>query len=120
MNRKAKVVNEWTLFCFLRVFACILSSIMSVNGKKVLHLHQNPHYGGSSLASKPTLWGVKCFYNTTESVSASMGRGRDWNVDLISKWGEHPGDLLPPVILYLLIVTTQNSSLFKSLIHKMD
>ncbi|MEJ1284456.1 hypothetical protein NN561_015441 [Cricetulus griseus] len=32
---------------------CILSGIMSVNGKKVLHMDQNPYYGGESASITP-------------------------------------------------------------------
>lgn len=32
---------------------CILSGIMSVNGKKVLHMDRNPYYGGESSSITP-------------------------------------------------------------------
>lgn len=32
---------------------CILSGIMSVNGKKVLHMDRNPYYGGESASITP-------------------------------------------------------------------
>lgn len=32
---------------------CILSGIMSVNGKKVLHMDRNPYYGAESSSITP-------------------------------------------------------------------
>ncbi|KYO34441.1 hypothetical protein Y1Q_0021014 [Alligator mississippiensis] len=32
---------------------CILSGILSVNGKKVLHMDRNPYYGGESSSITP-------------------------------------------------------------------
>ena len=37
--------------CFVQ--ECILSGIMSVNGKKVLHMDRNPYYGGESSSITP-------------------------------------------------------------------
>lgn len=37
--------------CFTQ--ECILSGIMSVNGKKVLHMDRNPYYGGESSSITP-------------------------------------------------------------------
>uniref|UniRef100_A0A667Z0P5 Rab GDP dissociation inhibitor n=1 Tax=Myripristis murdjan TaxID=586833 RepID=A0A667Z0P5_9TELE len=64
---------------------CILSGIMSVNGKKVLHMDRNPYYGGESSSITPLEELYKRF-NLPDSPPESMGRGRDWNVDLIPKF----------------------------------
>uniref|UniRef100_A0A8C8JBC9 Rab GDP dissociation inhibitor n=1 Tax=Oncorhynchus tshawytscha TaxID=74940 RepID=A0A8C8JBC9_ONCTS len=64
---------------------CILSGIMSVNGKKVLHMDRNPYYGGESSSITPLEELYKRF-ELTDSPPESMGRGRDWNVDLIPKF----------------------------------
>lgn len=40
-----------TKSCFVQ--ECILSGIMSVNGKKVLHMDRNPYYGGESSSITP-------------------------------------------------------------------
>lgn len=40
-----------TKSCFMQ--ECILSGIMSVNGKKVLHMDRNPYYGGESSSITP-------------------------------------------------------------------
>uniref|UniRef100_A0A674BEH1 Rab GDP dissociation inhibitor n=1 Tax=Salmo trutta TaxID=8032 RepID=A0A674BEH1_SALTR len=64
---------------------CILSGIMSVNGKKVLHMDRNPYYGGESSSITPLEELYKRF-ELPDSPPESMGRGRDWNVDLIPKF----------------------------------
>uniref|UniRef100_A0A8C4T9P6 Rab GDP dissociation inhibitor n=1 Tax=Erpetoichthys calabaricus TaxID=27687 RepID=A0A8C4T9P6_ERPCA len=77
------------------VFECILSGIMSVNGKKVLHMDRNPYYGGESSSITP-LEEV----NTFLINSKSMGRGRDWNVDLIPKFSWPMVSQLVKMLLY--------------------
>uniref|UniRef100_A0AAR2JJ33 Rab GDP dissociation inhibitor n=1 Tax=Pygocentrus nattereri TaxID=42514 RepID=A0AAR2JJ33_PYGNA len=64
---------------------CILSGIMSVNGKKVLHMDRNPYYGGESSSITPLEELYKRF-ELPDGPPESMGRGRDWNVDLIPKF----------------------------------
>uniref|UniRef100_A0A669E4G5 Rab GDP dissociation inhibitor n=1 Tax=Oreochromis niloticus TaxID=8128 RepID=A0A669E4G5_ORENI len=64
---------------------CILSGIMSVNGKKVLHMDRNPYYGGESSSITPLEELYKRF-SLPDTPPESMGRGRDWNVDLIPKF----------------------------------
>uniref|UniRef100_A0A3Q3X2Z3 Rab GDP dissociation inhibitor n=1 Tax=Mola mola TaxID=94237 RepID=A0A3Q3X2Z3_MOLML len=61
------------------------SGIMSVNGKKVLHMDRNPYYGGESSSITPLEELYKRF-NLPDTPPESMGRGRDWNVDLIPKF----------------------------------
>uniref|UniRef100_A0A8C4NI57 Rab GDP dissociation inhibitor n=1 Tax=Eptatretus burgeri TaxID=7764 RepID=A0A8C4NI57_EPTBU len=63
---------------------CILSGIMSVGGKKVLHMDRNSYYGGESASITPLEEFFKRF--GIQQPPASMGRGRDWNVDLIPKF----------------------------------
>lgn len=72
---------------------CILSGIMSVNGKRVLHMDRNPYYGGESSSITPLEELFKRF-GLSESPSESMGRGRDWNVDLIPKFLMANGQLV--------------------------
>lgn len=56
--------RSWHLFVFIFLLLlmsvvpcfsqeCILSGIMSVNGKKVLHMDRNPYYGGESSSITP-------------------------------------------------------------------
>ncbi|XP_034290054.1 rab GDP dissociation inhibitor alpha [Pantherophis guttatus] len=77
---------------------CILSGIMSVNGKKVLHMDRNPYYGGESSSITPLEELYKRF-EITEGPSECMGRGRDWNVDLIPKFLMANGQLVK-MLLY--------------------
>ncbi|EHA99282.1 Rab GDP dissociation inhibitor beta [Heterocephalus glaber] len=77
---------------------CILSSIMSVNGKKVLHMDQNPHYEGESASITP-LEDLYKRFKLPGVPPASMGRGRDWNVDLIPKFLMANGQLVK-MLLY--------------------
>ncbi|CAG9832177.1 unnamed protein product [Diabrotica balteata] len=63
---------------------CILSGMLSVSGKKVLHVDRNKYYGGESASICPleelfSKFGVP-------PPDESYGRGRDWNVDLIPKF----------------------------------
>eukprot|EP00834_Sanchytrium_tribonematis_P004093 NODE_184_length_13742_cov_0.550539.p5 type:complete len:339 gc:universal NODE_184_length_13742_cov_0.550539:10593-11609(+) len=65
---------------------CILSGLLSVEGKKVLHLDQNNYYGGAS-ASLPLGEFIKLnnSVNTPVSQDPNLGKDRDWNIDLIPK-----------------------------------
>ncbi|CAJ0938382.1 unnamed protein product [Ranitomeya imitator] len=72
---------------------CILSGIMSVNGKKVLHMDRNSYYGGDSASITP-LEDLYKRFNIPGSPPETMGRGRDWNVDLIPKFLMANGQLV--------------------------
>ncbi|KAB1283518.1 Rab GDP dissociation inhibitor beta [Camelus dromedarius] len=96
---------------------CILSGIMSVNGKKVLHMDRNLYYGGES-ASITLLEDLYKRFKITGAPPASMGRGRDWNVDLIPKFlmangqlGKMP--LFTEVTRYLDFKVTEGSFVYK-------
>ncbi|XP_030634219.1 rab GDP dissociation inhibitor alpha-like [Chanos chanos] len=71
---------------------CILSGIMSVSGKRVLHIDSNPYYGGESASISPLEELYKRFH--VSGPPKSMGRGKDWNVDLIPKFLLADGDLV--------------------------
>jgi len=75
---------------------CILSGMLSVSGKKVLHMDRNKYYGGESASITPlddlfTKFGVP-------SPDEAYGRGRDWNVDLIPKFLMAQGQLVKLLI----------------------
>ncbi|XP_041110642.1 rab GDP dissociation inhibitor beta-like [Polyodon spathula] len=72
---------------------CILSGIMSVNGKKVLHMDRNSYYGGDSASITPLEDFYKRF-NIPGTPPESMGKGRDWNVDLVPKFLMANGQLV--------------------------
>lgn len=64
---------------------CILSGMLSVSGKKVLHIDRNKYYGGETASITP-LEDLFSRYNQSENFKEIYGRGRDWNVDLIPKF----------------------------------
>ncbi len=66
---------------------CILSGMLSVSGKKVLHIDRNKYYGGESASITPLedLFNKFGFDSSTTSIE-EYGRSRDWNVDLIPKF----------------------------------
>ena len=70
---------------------CILSGILSVEGKKVLHMDKNSYYGGESASMCP----LEDFYKhfKKEMPQGKFGRGRDWNVDLVPKFIMAGGEL---------------------------
>nr|VZI32910.1 unnamed protein product [Spirometra erinaceieuropaei] len=64
---------------------CILSGLMSVAGKKVLHMDRNNYYGGESTSVNP-LENLFERFNKQYPSDERYGRSRDWNVDLIPKF----------------------------------
>lgn len=75
---------------------CILSGMMSVSGKKVLHMDRNKYYGGESTSLCP----LDLFYENMKMGKApeNLGKGRDWNVDLIPKFLMANGQLVKILI----------------------
>ncbi|CAK8694326.1 unnamed protein product [Clavelina lepadiformis] len=75
---------------------CILSGLFSVEGKKVLHMDRNKYYGGAATSLCP----LENLYEKfgKGSPPESMGRGRDWNVDLIPKFLMASGKLVQLLI----------------------
>ena len=75
---------------------CILSGMLSVSGKRVLHVDRNKYYGGESASLTPLDELFKKFSNS--SPGDSYGRGGDWNVDLIPKFIMADGQLVKLLI----------------------
>lgn len=75
---------------------CILSGLLSVSGKKVLHMDRNNYYGGASASITP-LDDLFSMFGQGK-VPDSMGRGRDWSVDLIPKFLMANGQLVQLLI----------------------
>uniref|UniRef100_A0A8C9VSW6 Rab GDP dissociation inhibitor n=1 Tax=Scleropages formosus TaxID=113540 RepID=A0A8C9VSW6_SCLFO len=63
---------------------CILSGILSANGKRVLHIDRNPYYGGESASISPLEELYKKF--NVPGPGKAMGQGRHWSVDLVPKF----------------------------------
>jgi len=80
------------IVCGTGLKECILSGLLSVAGKKVLHLDRNDYYGGECASLNITnLW--EKFRPGTEPPKA-LGANREWNVDLIPKFIMGSGDLV--------------------------
>jgi len=62
---------------------CILSGVLSVEGKKVLHMDRNSYYGGESASLNLNQLYEKFKKGTPKD---SLGASRDYNVDLIPKF----------------------------------
>uniref|UniRef100_A0A8C2ZBH2 Zgc:112334 n=1 Tax=Cyclopterus lumpus TaxID=8103 RepID=A0A8C2ZBH2_CYCLU len=77
---------------------CILSGLLSQSGKKVLHIDNNPYYGGESASISPLEELFKKF--KVPGPAKSMGRGKEWiNCLLVilqlpgpAMWGNHQTD----------------------------
>uniref|UniRef100_A0A3B4UKH8 Rab GDP dissociation inhibitor n=2 Tax=Seriola dumerili TaxID=41447 RepID=A0A3B4UKH8_SERDU len=65
---------------------------MSLSGKKVLHIDKNPFYGGENASISPLQELYKKF--KVSGPAKSMGRGKEWNVDLIPKFFLTNGELV--------------------------
>ncbi|KAK7896855.1 hypothetical protein WMY93_022180 [Mugilogobius chulae] len=102
---------------------CILSGIMSVKGKKVLHMDRNTYYGAESASLTP-LDEVYKRFKLPGSPPESMGKPRDWNVDLVPKFLMASGQLVRMLLItqvtrYLDFKVVEGSYVFKSgKIHK--
>jgi Rab GDP dissociation inhibitor len=64
---------------------CIISGLLSISGKKVLHLDRNSYYGGES-ASLNLEQMYQKFRGNDIQPPQSLGRSRDYNIDLIPKY----------------------------------
>ncbi|KAF8818754.1 putative rab GDI alpha [Cardiosporidium cionae] len=80
------------IVCGTGLKECILSGLLSVKGKKVLHLDRNPYYGGESASLNLTNLYEK--FKPGSTPPSSYGANRDWNVDLIPKFIMAGGKLI--------------------------
>jgi len=70
---------------------CILSGLLSVEGKKVLHMDRNDYYGGDSASLNLTQLYRK--FRDDQAPPTDLGRDRDYAVDLIPKFIISSGEL---------------------------
>jgi Rab GDP dissociation inhibitor len=70
---------------------CILSGLLSVEGKKVLHMDRNDYYGGDSASLNLTQLYRK--FRPNQEAPANLGRDRDYAVDLVPKFIIASGEL---------------------------
>lgn len=73
------------------VTECVLSALLSVEGKKVLHMDRNEYYGGD-MASL-TLSQLFSKFRPDAAVPTNLGRDRDWAIDLVPKFTMSNGEL---------------------------
>ncbi|KAL2267516.1 hypothetical protein VTJ83DRAFT_4793 [Remersonia thermophila] len=73
---------------------CILSGVLSVKGKKVLHIDRNDHYGGEAASVNLEVL-FKKYGNFTPGTEPwkQYGRLNDWNIDLVPKFLMSAGEL---------------------------
>lgn len=95
---------------------CIISGMLSVSGKKVLHMDRNKYYGGESASITP-LEDLFTKFNLPPPEE-SYGRTRDWNVDLIPKFLMANGQLVKLLIhtgvtRYLEFKSVEGSYVYK-------
>ncbi|CAJ2513805.1 Uu.00g019240.m01.CDS01 [Anthostomella pinea] len=73
---------------------CILSGVLSVKGKKVLHIDRNDHYGGEAASvNLETLFKKYGNYAQGDEPWKKYGRANDWNIDLVPKLLMSSGEL---------------------------
>ena len=85
-NKQKKKMNESydVIVLGTGLKECVLSGLLAVKGKKVLHLDRNEYYGGETASLNLTnLWKK---FRPTEDPPKTYGHNRDWNVDLIPKF----------------------------------
>eukprot|EP01039_Chlorochromonas_danica_P008273 gene8273-9122_t len=94
---------------------CIISGLLSVQGKRVLHLDRNNYYGAESASL--SLQNLFQKFRETGSPS-TLGPSRDWNVDLVPKFIMSCGKLVKillhtKVTKYLEFKSVDGSYVFK-------
>ncbi|OCK85988.1 rab GTPase activator [Lepidopterella palustris CBS 459.81] len=73
---------------------CVLSGVLSVKGKKVLHIDRNDHYGGEAASINiEALFKKYGNYSKGEEPWKKYGRVNDWNIDLVPKLLMSNGEL---------------------------
>ncbi|CAI4210540.1 unnamed protein product [Parascedosporium putredinis] len=73
---------------------CILSGVLSVKGRKVLHIDRNDHYGGEAASLNiEALYRKYGNFQKGEEPWKKYGRVNDWNIDLVPKFLMSSGEL---------------------------
>ncbi|KAJ2779823.1 Rab GDP dissociation inhibitor alpha [Coemansia javaensis] len=80
---------------------CMLSGILAVEGKKVLHMDRNDFYGGE--CASVNLAQLYERFRGTKETPAELGRARDYLIDLIPKF-LMTGEGLIKVLVYTDVV----------------
>lgn len=75
-----------TLLWLVGLTECVLSGVLSVKGKKVLHIDRNDHYGGDAASvNLETLFRKYGNFPSGTEPWKKYGRANDWNIDLVPK-----------------------------------
>lgn len=95
---------------------CVISGLLSVNGKRVLHVDRNGYYGAD--AASLTLTNMFEKFRGGEKPNASLGASRDWSIDLIPKFIMACGSLVKillhaKVTRYLEFKSIEGSYVYK-------
>jgi Rab GDP dissociation inhibitor len=72
------------IVCGTGLKECILSGLLSVKGKKVLHIDRNDYYGGDCASVNIT--NLYKIFKDGKEPPKEYGHNRDWNIDLIPKF----------------------------------
>lgn len=84
------------MVCGTGLKECILSGLLSMSGKKVLHIDRNDYYGAESASL--TLSSLFEKFRPGESPPKSWGTDYFWNVDLIPKFVMAAGNLVTMLV----------------------
>jgi Rab GDP dissociation inhibitor len=96
---------------------CIISGLLSVNGKKVLHIDRNDYYGGDCASlNLDQAWS---FFKEEGKPNEKLGQARQYNIDLIPKFLMASGKLVKillhtDVTRYLEFKSVDGSYVMKS------
>jgi len=96
---------------------CIISGLLSVNGKKVLHIDRNDYYGGDCASlNLDQAW---TFFKEEGKSPEKLGIARQYNIDLIPKFLMASGKLVKillhtDVTRYLEFKSVEGSYVMKS------
>jgi len=96
---------------------CIISGLLSVNGKKVLHIDRNDYYGGDCASlNLDQAW---TFFKEEGKPPEKLGTARQYNIDLIPKFLMASGKLVKillhtDVTRYLEFKSVDGSYVMKS------
>ena len=74
------------------VTECVLSALLSVEGKKVLHIDRNDYYGAE--CASLTLTQLYNKFRPGEEVPKDIGRDRDYAIDMIPKFMMANGEIV--------------------------
>ena len=102
--------NYDVIVCGTGLKECILSGLLSVKGKKVLHIDRNAYYGGDCASVNIT--NLYKLFREGKEPPKEYGHNRDWNVDLIPKFIMANGNSKPNSLLHRK--SRQNPSLYQS------